>query len=670
MSDFEIIRAENTGIEGTKLRVLSNSNKDNLIINITPPNDGPKRKLRILCLMDRSQSMISPITYQTTDGNKEDDGLTRIDLAIHTYKTLVKTMPEDTEFGLISFNSKSKLLMPLTKMTSDNKNIAIENADKLLPTGMTNLWEPIEEALNIFRLDPRDDTTDVIIMMTDGEPTNRPIRGEVNEMKEHINKNFTNTPYFIPIGFTNGQDSSLLTKLADLTNEIVYYISDASMMGTVFINTLSYILSLSGTNLSVTLTTENATKINPNLKYLYPNAIFNETQMTLNIGSIGYGLTRNIVIPIKCDDETVSIKVELTYTNANNDKCHLIESEVSVTDNTMFVKNQLFRMNFVSTIKNVLVNIHSPEDCKKYLMDFLSQVRDNKTPDNLYLEGIESDCIEAIKAITPEYIKTWGQHYINALMLAHLNERCTNFKDEGVKFYSSTSFETYRKTGEKIFNEIDIDKHTFSTYVNEAYNFNGVMMNQSNNKPRKMKLYGRQSNYLKQSNGCVMPNTMITLKHNIHKKAKDIRKGDILKTMNGYTSVICVVKFKTYQNMADMVKVNDLVISPYHPVYINNRWVFPKSLGKIYKEQTSYVYNFVLSSEGTIYANDVIICTLGHGLTTDIVRHEYLGTQRIINDLSRINGWKQGIVELPPMCFRRDKHSNQIASLKSNGVNN
>ena len=678
MSDFEIIRAENTGTDGTKLRVLSNSTKDNLIINITPPANGPKRKLRILCLMDRSQSMILPITYQTTDGSKENDGLTRIDLAIHTYKTLVKTMPEDTEFGLISFNSKSKLLMPLTKMTSENKDIAIDKADDLSPTGMTNLWEPIEEALNIFRLDPRDNTNDVIIMMTDGEPTRRPIRGEFNEMKEYISKNFTNVPYFIPIGFTNNQDSSLLTKLAGLTNEITYYISDASMMGTVFINTMSYILSLSGTNLSINLTTDNNTKINPNIKYLYPSATFDDTHVTFNIGSIGYGLTRNLVIPIQCDDESLSVKVELTYTDANGEKCHLTESNVFVTDNAMFMKNQLFRINFVSTMKNVIFNTHSSEDCKKYLMDFLSQVRSHKTPDNLYLDGIESDCIEAIKAVTPEYIKTWGQHYVNSLMLAHLNERCTNFKDDGVKFYTSTSFETYRKIGEKIFNEIDIDKHTFKPEAFYTFgSFDSGMMTRgrssmlsSNYKPSKTKLYGKQTNYLNASNGCVMPDTMIELKHNMHKKAKYIKKGDVVKTINGYASVMCVVKFQTYHNMADMVNVNGLIISPYHPVYLNNRWVFPKSVGVIYQEHTPYVYNFVLNGEGVIYANGIAMCTLGHGLTADVVRHEYLGSQRIIDDLSSVKGWNQGLVELPPMCFCRDKYSNQVDSLNWKRINN
>jgi hypothetical protein len=42
--------------------------------------------------------------------------------------------------------------------------------------------------------------------------------------------------------------------------------------------------------------------------------------------------------------------------------------------------------------------------------------------------------------------------------------------------------------------------------------------------------------------------------------------------------------------------------------------------------------------------NLIAAVTLCHGMTGDVVEHDYLGTNKIINDLSRFPGWEKGTV--------------------------
>lgn len=61
--------------------------------------------------------------------------------------------------------------------------------------------------------------------------------------------------------------------------------------------------------------------------------------------------------------------------------------------------------------------------------------------------------------------------------------------------------------------------------------------------------------------------------------------------------------------------------------------------------------------------------TYAHGFQEEVVRHQYFGTQRIIDDLKQMDGWESGYVTLPPNCLIRDPISRLVIGL-TNDTNN
>jgi hypothetical protein len=56
--------------------------------------------------------------------------------------------------------------------------------------------------------------------------------------------------------------------------------------------------------------------------------------------------------------------------------------------------------------------------------------------------------------------------------------------------------------------------------------------------------------------------------------------------------------------------------------------------------------------------NNVIVITLAHGRTEGVLDHWYYGTQKIVEFLSKCQGWNEGLVILQPGCTQRDEEGN------------
>ncbi len=87
------------------------------------------------------------------------------------------------------------------------------------------------------------------------------------------------------------------------------------------------------------------------------------------------------------------------------------------------------------------------------------------------------------------------------------------------------------------------------------------------------------------------------------------------------------------------------MITPYHPIKVNDEWVFPQSVCKTKEMYISEYYNFVLEGGHILRINGIDCISLGHGMAdNDVVAHDYLGTSRVIEDLKSMAGWKAGMV--------------------------
>jgi hypothetical protein len=111
-----------------------------------------------------------------------------------------------------------------------------------------------------------------------------------------------------------------------------------------------------------------------------------------------------------------------------------------------------------------------------------------------------------------------------------------------------------------------------------------------------------------------------------------------------------------------MVDIDGLSITKWHPIIIDGEWIFPVERTHAYLEKIDTVYNFVLDSKHIITINDIKCCTLGHNFTDNcVISHPYYGTDKIINDLSMMNGWKEGKITINDNQFIRE--NNQVSGI-------
>ena len=122
-----------------------------------------------------------------------------------------------------------------------------------------------------------------------------------------------------------------------------------------------------------------------------------------------------------------------------------------------------------------------------------------------------------------------------------------------------------------------------------------------------------------------------------------------------------------------MVKLNDLVITPYHPIVFKDEWRFPidilnenmrKSEDEIKnpnfcliessKERT--VCNLVLDRHHKVWIDGFECVTLGHGFMDETVRHPYYGSDRVIEELKAMDGWQEGLISFDDFKVQRDEN--------------
>ncbi len=71
----------------------------------------------------------------------------------------------------------------------------------------------------------------------------------------------------------------------------------------------------------------------------------------------------------------------------------------------------------------------------------------------------------------------------------------------------------------------------------------------------------------------------------------------------------------------------------------------------------------MLEEGHSLMVNGIHCISLGHGFKGDVVEHEYLGTEKIINDLEKLNGWSDGKVFLNVGMLKRDSRTNLIVGI-------
>ena len=590
-------------IDSFKAEVIPNpKNSQEVFVNVTidPKKIESRKPLLLISMIDVSGSM--SCAASDLKNNNEEGGFTRLALVKHSLKTVVSTLSENDKMCLITFSDKAKMELEATNVDDLGKKKIFEKIEKMHANGCTNIWDSLRLAIEVTKRFENYNTC--LMLFTDGEPNINPPLGIVRSLKEIIdikNVNFTISTF----AFGYNVDSELMEEIAQVGNGIYGYCPDCTMVGTIFVNFMANILN----------TIESTVKIDVKNKNL--NKIF-------EIGGLYSGMARHLgFILKKMNFKETDISLYLGSNKKNEIK------GIDLGENNDEIMDQYFRFRLIKLLEEIISskNIYHKKNLNnvKDLYDEINKIK-KKTEfmNNLLIDLIHENenhgQIE--KAIKPEYFQKWGLNYLLSFLRFHLTEQCGNFKDQTLKKYSNPDFEKLQKVGNKIFISLPAPENDFDK---------GENISQANFAQMCYNAYG----------GCFTGNAFVEL-NNGRKQVRELRKGDKLK--NG-DEVVCVVenKINRYENV---VCINDVCFSLYHPIEIGGKWVFPCECFKVQKKFIDSWFNLVLKNKHEVILNGTKAITLGHNRKEGILKHPYFGTKKVIDALMKYNTYQTGFISL------------------------
>lgn len=585
-------------------------NNLNIHIPVIPPKNGNRKPTVIICVIDVSGSMDSPVS---TD--QEEHGFSRLDLVKHSVKTIISMLNDNDYLSIVTFSTDSRIILSITRMDSVGRLNAIQKINMLKTENQTNIWSGLQKAINLSTEAICENKNVFSVLLTDGESNINPPRGIIPTLSAYIKeKQFKGT--LSTFGFGYSLDSNLLDEVGTLLNGTFAFIPDATMVGTVFTNYISNCLACVYDNTKVNIET------NGNIIEILGNT---------NIGMLQYGQPRNIIVKVAfsndlsfkytINNETVSINFDNILLSIDN------ESRVQIA-RFYLIKGLQQAINEPINKAQIIVNDILTKLKKAYTITLDSRIKEMIK--DFHSTNI-NEC-QITQAFSCEnWFNKWGRHYILSVIKAHSYQQCNNFKDPGVQFYGGALFGSLRDEADNMFCSLPPPEPSIKRY------------SQTNTQPVSM------ASYYNSSGGCFGGNSIVHMKDGF-KKVSEICKDDILE--NG-AKVICVINTIITKGLKSMVHINGLEITEWHPIIDkNNTWIFPVENYEAKIINIDMVYNFILDTKHIITINGTQCCTLAHGFTDNaVISHPYFGTNKIIEELSEIEGWQNGNITISDVDF-------------------
>ena len=157
---------------------------------------------------------------------------------------------------------------------------------------------------------------------------------------------------------------------------------------------------------------------------------------------------------------------------------------------------------------------------------------------------------------------------------------------------------------------------------------------------------------------CFDGNSLVKMGNNSNKIVSSLVKGDVV--FGGF-KINCVVK-TIVQREIEVVNLSNMFITPWHPVYYEDKWNFPINIKSSEKVYLDYIYNIVLETGHIMIINNIQVVTLGHNFTNNkVVQHDYYGSDKVISDLKKFDGYYDGLVILDKLLVSRGQNGHVIS---------
>lgn len=622
-----------------------------VLVNITPPS-GARTPVHIVCVVDVSGSMSS--SADVPGGSSEATGLSLLDITKHAVKTILHLLGPNDLCSLVAYTDDAEVVFEGQAVTESSRKKLIEQLEELHPRNSTNIWAGVLEGMECVRRASENDSTrqSSVILLTDGLPNKRPPRGEVVMMQKHMDKYPDLSFSMNTIGFGYSLDSPLLIDLAKTGNGTYAFIPDSGLVGTVFVNLTSNLLTTMSSNVTVSLEPSADAKIVQVIGGY--SGSMESWGWQGSLGSLTFEQPRSLVVRMECpkgaEDTYLTATAEYQVRGSSSNTVKIEASisgfEDSPSDDILAEK---FRLQTAQTILAAVDDITSSNGASD--LDKLPKAQESVASllEEISASGVAgrvprvADLVQDVSGqVTEAFSKRewytkWGRHYLPSLARAHLFQQCNNFKDPGVQHYGGKPFETVRDKADEIFISLPPPKPSRAAPARSA------PVNMANT-------------YYNYNNVCFDGGNRVEMADGSFKLVRHCVKGDEVRTCEGTSTIRCVIKTLVGERTDLCELPSGLLLTPWHPVRIQKEWVFPSSLTAITTRECEAVYNFILDSHHSMFIESTEAVTLGHNFKdNDVIKHPYFGSQAIIQDLQTFQGWEDGLIVFENNCMARNE---------------
>ena len=656
-----------TKISNEELKCFTNSLDDidvksyyldnKLLVNINVPDVEIRPPIDIVLCIDISYSMGESATIKGDQNETINYGISILSLTVTAAKSILRSLNDNDNISIVTYSADADVLFDHIQCSLLNKKLIEAQLDQLKPTANTNMWSGIQSSLDILRTKSPKNRNKGILLLTDGIPNVEPPRGHEETLQRYF-KQYDFQCMVNCYGFGYNLNSNLLLNISNLSGGDGFsFIPDASLLGNTFIHGISNMLITASYRPKVNISLLNGIK--------FPD---NSTELQLELDSLKYGKEKNLYFNIdtselKGHEVSNSISVSLTLNEGHH--FHVTQTTRPSKD---YLYEQVYRIKTINIINQCIQKIKFCDDSYKRILNELilemeSIVASNS---NQYIENILYDLNWQVKESLnmtskgnqENWFDRWGKHYLRSLQNAYKNEICNNFKDKGVSNFASGVFNNLREEISNIFDTLPPPKKDISQQKTTTSN------TVTRPVPQTMQVYNNAGG------GCCAKGCRILVGTNTYKKVEDIRKGDTIKTHslkindNGVCNVLfenskieCVIETVCDNNHESMVTINNLKITPYHPIIPMdkhyNGWMFPIMQSKPITIPCEKMYTFIVENRQSVIIENFVFATYGHNLSGEIISHNYFGSEKVIDDLKEYETYNDGIVSLTKDMFHR-----------------
>ena len=583
-------------------------------LKIKAPNAVERAPVDIVLVIDKSGSMGTIAKVKDISGNSVEYGLTILDVVKHAVRTVISMLNPNDRVSIIAYDDDATDVFTLSSMNDSNKQTCISKLEQITPGTSTNLWGGLHSALMTMTQNRIIGRNASVLFFTDGVPNIRPARPESQMFARFNIENNTNFSVHF-YGFGYSMESQLLNDCANVGSGSYCFIPDASFVGTIFTNAVANILSTCADNIKLQINNGSVC------------GEYRDSEGWVDVGPIMYGQTRDVVI--ECD---TPLHVHISYHSFGQ----LVEiayplTNMEIHEHTPRFKRQLVRLSFIQVIQQC---IHNPLNATDFIKDMATQISTNPEGRE-YLRDLSGQILEAFTG--KGYFDKWGRHYVRSIVRTHQLQQRNNFKDFSVQHYGSEMSRLLADQAEELFNVLAPPRP--SALSSRSASMNSMHIMNISNAP------------------CFSGDCYAKMTDSSIKILSDLKKGDSIWTPFGSATIRCVVKTTFVEGGAQLVHLeNNLMVTPWHPIVYNEKWVFPIHISSPTFTHIKSVYSFVLDKHHIMDINGYSAICLGHTYTDNpILKHPYFGSNAVIRDLSNMRGWNKGFVELNSGCMRREK---------------